>query len=223
MFLKKRIGFILPVMAMLLVLTACSGPAAKANSLNNQPSNSGGGSNSSTNTNIQNRLAPGIFMLEGTDQAVTAQQAKQLLPLWQQVQTLDANNTAASSDIQSVYQQIEGVLTTAQIQAIQNLNLSQSSLQSLMTQLGIQFTPSAFGGSRPTISPNERATLTAQGTQVPGNNGFPRGTGTPGAFNGSRNFSGSGTPPVPGQFGNRGLNLEFISPLIQLLQQRAGS
>ncbi len=80
----------------------------------------------------------------------------------------------------------------------------------MMTSLGIQVTPGAFGGSgaRPTLSPDQLATRTAQRTQ------------TPGAFGGGRSFSGT---PGAGQFGNRGMNFIFLNALIQLLQQRAGS
>jgi hypothetical protein len=133
--------------------------------------------------------------LEGTSQAVTAGEAKQLLPLWQQVQSDMGSGSGAAPDLQSTYQQIEQDMTADQIQAIQNMSLNQSDIQTLMQNLGIQTTPNAGPGSGafPTLSPEAQATREA------------RATGTPGA-----RFLGGGFERV------------FVGPLIQLLQQRAG-
>ena len=209
----KKASFLFISVFALLVLAACSSSAANANSTTNQTANTGSGSPAGA-ASLENRLAPGILKLEGTSQAVTAQQAKQLLPLWQQIQTLETSSTAQTSDYTTVYQQIESDLTTDQINAIQSLSLTQTDLQNLMTSLGIQITPGAFSGSRATLSPDQQATRTAQRTLTPGapggaGGGYSRGTGTPGAG--------------AGQFGNRGMNTLFVNPLIQLLQQRAGS
>jgi len=207
----KKASFIFAAVFAIFVLAACSGSAAKANSSttqsSNNPSNTSGGSAS-----LEDRLAPGILRLEGTNLAVTAQQAQQLLPLWQQVQTLTASGTAQASDYTAVYQQIESALTTDQVNAIQAMTFNQSDIQTLITTLGIQVTPGAFGGNRPTLSLDQQATRNAQRTLTPG---------APGGGGGF--FRGSGTPPAGGQFGNRGMNTIFIDPLIQLLQQRAGS
>jgi hypothetical protein len=211
----KKGSIILISIFALFVLAACSGSSAKANSSSNPPSTTGGntssGSTASGSTALENRLAPGILKLEGSSLAITAQQATQLLPLWQQVQTLNTSGTAQTSDYTAVYQQIESALTSDQINAIQAMSFNQSDIQALMTSLGIQITPGAFGGNRPTLSPDQQATRTAQRTLTPG---------APGGGGFSR---GSGTPPAGGQFGNRGMNTIFLNPLIQLLQQRAGS
>jgi hypothetical protein len=99
------------------------------------------------------------------------------------------------------------------------MSLTQTDLQDLMTSLGIQITPGAFAGNRPTLSPDQQATRTAQRTLTPGSPNAPGGTG-----GGGGSFRGTGTPGAGGgQFGNRGMNTLFINSLIQLLQQRAGS
>jgi len=212
--MKKKASLILATFFAFLVLAACSSSAAQATTSINQSSNTSSPGNTSGSASLENRLAPGILKLEGTNLAVTAQQATQLLPLWQQVQTLDTSGTAQTSDYTTVYQQIESTLTSDQVNAIQAMSLTQSDMQTLMTSLGIQVTPGAFGGgsgSRPTQSPDQLATRTAQRTLTPGapgGGGFVRGTGT---------------PPAGGQFGSRGMNTMFVAPLIQLLQQRAGS
>ena len=206
----KKASFIFVTFVTFLALAACSS-AAKANPSTNPSSNTGGTNNTSGSTTLENRLAPGILKLESTNLAVTAQQAKQLLPLWQQVQTLDTSGSAQASDYTTVYQQIESALTSDQVNAIQAMSFNQSDIQALMTSLGIQVTPGAFNGNRPTLSPDQLASRTAQRTL------------TPGAPGGGGFFRGTGTPPAGGQFGNRGMNTLFLNPLIQLLQQRAGS
>ena len=45
-------------------------------------------------------LALGTFKLEGTEQAVTAEQSANLLPLWQVYQSLTASDTAAQAEIE---------------------------------------------------------------------------------------------------------------------------
>ncbi len=234
--MMKKAIFLLVTMVAFLVLAACSSgnsntvviaPLATQSSNNTgQSSNNTSSTPAAASTSLESRLAPGILSLEGTNLAVTAQQAKQLLPLWQQVQTLDTSSTTQASDYTTVYQQIESTLTTDQINAIQSMSVNQSDLQALMTKFGIQITPGAFGGgyvggsggtssgsgTRATLSPDQLATRTAQRTLTPG------GTGG-GGF-----FRGTGTPPAGGQFGNRGgMNTLFITPLIQLLQTRASS
>jgi hypothetical protein len=119
-----------------------------------------------------------------------------------------------ASDMQSLYQQIEAVLTSDQTQAIEALSLSQSDIQNLMQQYNIQYTPGAAqnGGNYPTQSPDQISTRQAERqTQEAANGGTPQPgfSGTPGA--GGR-----------GGFGG-GYDRLFLDPLITLLQQRAGS
>jgi hypothetical protein len=160
------------------------------------------------NNSIEFRLAPGTLKLESTPLAVTADEAKQLLPLWEKVKSLSADTTASQTDIQTAYQQIQDAMTPSQIQAIEQMTLAQSDLQTLAQSLGVQFNSGGGpnGGSFPTMSPDQLATRTARRTQTPGANGGLRGGGSnPG-----------------GNRGGRGFSMVFVDPLIQLLTQRAG-
>lgn len=193
-------------MVFILGLAACA-PKAQA-----APQSANPGAFSGTpgpRNSLESRLAAGTLKLEGTSQAVTADEAKTLLPLWQQIQTMSADTSTNPADIQAVYQKIEQAMTSDQVQAIQNLSLTQSDIQTLAQNLGLQITPI------PTLSPEEQATRQAQrqsrgsGTgSTGGNGGYP--SGTPGAFSGR------------GGFGGFGFEQMFIDPLITLLQQRAG-
>jgi hypothetical protein len=242
MMVKKVLAIV--SLLMIFVLAACASqptlvilPPVADSTETPVPNGAQANANSQTNTTgnnaLENRLAYGILKLEGTSYAVTADQAKVLLPLWQQIKTMTAsfaannssnnntnNNTAG--DMQIVYSQIEKALTTDQIQAIQQDSMTQSDIQALMQQYNIQITPGANGGNFPTLSADQRATRAAQFQQTPGaggGRGFG-GTRTPGQNGG---FGGNGTPGPNGARGFRGMNFIFEDAVISLLQQRAGS
>jgi hypothetical protein len=231
--------FVVCSLLMVFVLAACAAqptlvilpPVDSTSVSSTQPAaaNANAGSGNNNPNTVDNRLAYGILKLEGTSNAVTATQAKQLLPFWQQIQTLmssagtagnnSGSNSTTAGDLQTVYQQIQQVLTTEQVTAIEQDNMTQADIQALMQQYNIQITPGAVpnGGNFPTLSPEERATRVAQFQQTPGagggrgfgGNGTPRANGTPGA-NGNRSFRG-------------GMNFIFLNAVINLLQQRAGA
>ena len=93
----KKTVFALTILAILSVLVACNQTTAQTQS-------GTGGNTAPLSTATQ--LLVGTFKLEGTDLAVTADQAKQLLPLWQTLQALSTSNTAATEEINAVVDQI---------------------------------------------------------------------------------------------------------------------
>ncbi|MCL4560139.1 MAG: hypothetical protein M1281_05950 [Chloroflexi bacterium] len=209
------------VLAVMMILAACGGA---------QPAQANPGANPVSQTTpapgngpVESKLAAGTLKLEGTNLAVTPQQAKTLLPLWEKVKSLEASSNPSSADLQTTYQQIEAAMTAEQIQAIAGMSLTAADIQSLMTSLGMQskVTPGSgqFAGGFPTQSPEQRAARATQRAQNPNGSGFPA-AGTPGS---RRSFQGT---PGGNQFGGRGFgstNTLFVDPLIQLLQRRAGS
>ena len=174
--------FLTSLILLVFVLSACSPaqPTQDASAGNPPQGQNGGGGPRNT---LESRLAVGTLKLEGTSQAVTADQAKQLIPLWQQVKSLAANGSASQTDIQTAYQQIEKVMTSDQIQTITNMNLSQTDYQDLMKTYQITPGPGGFGGRPnggtpfPTMNPDQRATRTAQRTLTPGGGNFGGGRG----------------------------------------------
>ena len=188
---------------------------------------------------VQNKLAVGILKLEGTPQAVTAEEAKTLLPLWKALKSLETNNNTAADEITALYQQIQDSLTADQVQAIEKMTWTQTDLQALMKQYGVQF---AQGGNFGNLTELQRATRTAQFAQN-GGAGRAGGNNGGGGFGGGGNgafFQGGGpqggqggttgqprSTPQPGQNGGGrrglgGLNFLLVDPVIKLLEQRAG-
>ena len=52
-------------------------------------------------------MVVGTFKLEGTDNAVTADQAAKLLPLWQVYKDLSASTSAAQEEVDALAEQIQ--------------------------------------------------------------------------------------------------------------------
>jgi hypothetical protein len=106
------------------------------------PVSSGGTSNGSNllSQNYSGALSPaeqlvvGLFQLEGSRLAVSAQQASQLLPLWEAYHTLITSNTTAQAELDSTLSQIEGTLTTQQLQAIAAMKLTSADRSLLQGQ-----------------------------------------------------------------------------------------
>lgn len=189
---------------------------------------------------VENKLAAGLLKLEGSDLAVTADQAKQMLPLWRAVRGLGRGTAATNDEMTGLYQQIQELLSPAQVQAIQALSLTQEELQAMMEQYGVRFAPGGQGGAAP--DPSIRATRQAQrasgsqgsGQGGPGFDGGMPGGGGPGGMppmgmdpNSSGQRQAQGTPQPnqarPAGSGFRaGMNYLFLDPLLKLLEQRAG-
>jgi len=129
-------------------------------------------------TNYQNalpassQLALGTLRLEGTDSAVTPEQAKALLPLWQAIQAGALQNDAESN---AVLKQIEGTMTAEQLAAIAAMQLTTEDMMTYAQGNGLAMgsppgamaTPPA-GGSSPggpggfgNLSEEERAAMRA--------------------------------------------------------------
>jgi hypothetical protein len=178
----------------------------------------------------------GTFKLEGTNPAVTADKAKGLLPLWQQVQSLlqstmhamgspgkgqgestpaaKVDASAVQSQIDGVLGQIRGAMTAGQIQAVADIKITRESAAAAIKGLGI--TPGGPGGGQP---PN------GNGPQQPGGDGQqPGGNGQPPQ---SEDGQPASTPPAGGQTGRGGrgdgmMERMLVDAMVQLLQNRAG-
>ncbi len=244
---KKIVRYLVPI-PVLLALAACSAlnlPGAAAAAPTAQP----GGAQfqfDPASQPVESRLALGTLALEGTANAVTAEQAQSLLPLWKAVKSLSAGDNPSQDEIDALYQQIEDTMTPAQLDAIRNAGLSQENLQALMQKYGIQFPQGGFGGpnaqgtpgANPGLSADQIATLRAERAQRAQNGGGDGGGFTlPDGFVPGQGFNGGGGraqraqgTPQPGQseqfnrgFNRGGANTLFVDPLITLLEQRASS
>ena len=228
--MKKALTVLLILLT--LTLTACGGASNPTRA----------GAPSQTDPAAQSLSGPtllllGTLKLDGTDQAVTAEQAADLLVLWQVYQEISTSDTAAPAERDALLKQIEETMTPEQMKAIQAMNLTPQDTFTVMQELGIS------AGRRQSSS---------NGNGNNGNNNFfpegaPPGGGAPPDGGGGRfpnqgggqggNFPGGGNGFTPEQMataqaqraqspgGNGGnfLPSALFDALIQYLQKVAGS
>jgi hypothetical protein len=215
---------LLYITLLILALTAAAcGSAARSNSANpSSTSQNGSGGELPATTQI----ALGTLKLDGTDNAVTAEQASELLPLWETLRDLSTSDTAAQQEIQALDTQIQETMTDQQRQAITAMNLTR---QDMFTLLQTQGTGLGNGQQR-TNSQNGNSTGN-------GNRNFAFGAGGPppdgGGFPGGQGFGGQGQNRSAEQIataqaarqaggGNR-ISIPLINAVIEFLKKKAGS
>jgi hypothetical protein len=233
----KKITVITFLSILAFVLTACGASAGSSQSNSSSPteiSSSGSSSDTGSSSDSSNpasvngtpatgpsalQLAAGMLKLDGTSNAVTAQQATQLLPLWQSLQQIESTPVAQGTPEDSgtpggrfdpaMMQQmsaqivlIQNAMTPAQIQAITAMNLSMQDISTAFQQAGITMTGPGQGGG---FRQNGGTFTPPQGT--------PRAPGTPGGFQGNGGRRG---------FGNF-LPQSVVNGIVQYLQKKAAS
>jgi hypothetical protein len=157
---------------------------------------------------VEMQLLLGTFKLVATDQAVTAEQAAILLPLWTELQTLtqsappaepgaapQTQDDATQAQIDDLLAQIQAVMTAEQIQAIADMQITQESAQTIMEDIGLMM----GGGQQPPGGG-------AGGQQPPSDNAQQPG----------------GQPPSDGGPGGDMIQPGLFDALIQVLQKIAG-
>ena len=231
-----RVGLVLTLGAMMLV--GCGGEEATPAAADE--GDTGGYTSAALDTsyadalNVRSQLMLGTMQLEGTEDAVTPEQAAALLPLWQSLQ----GGVTAEAEVAAVLKQIEGTMTGEQLEAIAALQLTQGDMQAWMQEQGPNFgggpgqgdSPDArptrqaeFGEGEPPFGegempfgdgevPPEMATRRAEfGNMSDEERAAMRATAEAGGMGmpGGRSGAGQGTPPM------------LLGPLIELLTARA--
>lgn len=210
-----RQDFIISLLVALL-LAACSGAPA-------------GGTGAQANGKLQpmTALVIGTLRLDGTANAVTKDQAAELLPLWEVYRDLIASDTAAQQEIDGLTEQIRQAMTAEQQESIGSMKLTQQDVLSVVEEQG---SPTAGGPSQQSRRQN------SGGGGMPGGGG-PPGGGFPGGGMSSDGGGpmGGGNPMVastqtasgtPGVFQRATANrvpVPLLEALIQYLQKKAAS
>ena len=86
---------------------------------------------------LRNQILLGVMRLEGTAQAVTAEQAAELTTLWQAFAVLSDSGTAAPEETEAVQNQIIAALTVEQVNAIAAMQLTNAKLQEFYVETGV--------------------------------------------------------------------------------------
>jgi hypothetical protein len=176
------------------------------------------------------QLIIGTFKLEETENAVTAEQAAELLPLWQTMQVLSESDSAAEQETEALIAQIQETMTAGQMQAISDMNLTREDMMTIMQEQGLamgvgpanQSSTSQGGNS----SSNNSQGVRPEGGMSPPDGEFPGGGPGMGPGGQVQNLSPDQIATAQasrqqgsGSFVPRGL----MNALIEYLQQKAGS
>ncbi|MEA3375004.1 MAG: hypothetical protein U9R72_02205 [Chloroflexota bacterium] len=105
---------------------------------------------------VSAQLALGSLQLEGTEHAVTAEQSKTLLPLWQALQ----GGVTAEGEVRAVLKGIEGGMTEEQLTAIADMRLTQEDVEAWIEEQGMGARGDFRGADE---DPDARATRQAEG------------------------------------------------------------
>lgn len=129
--------FFSTIMTLAITLTACSfsSTGTPAGSISNS-------------LPVETQLAVGTLKLTGTDQDVTADQAKALVVYWETYKELSQSQTAAQAEIDGLVAQIQETMTTEQISAISEMNITQQDVLASMQGVSV----ASSGSSSNTVS-----------------------------------------------------------------------
>ena len=185
--MKKIILPIALLVTLAFVVTACgNSTGGNSNNQGGQGQNaSGQGQGNNRPISPQLQLIVGTFKLEGTPQAVNAQQAAKLIPLWQLYGQLETSSSSAPEEVTAAFDQIKSTMTTDQINAINAMNLTNQEAFAFMQQQGI-IQAGGFGFN---------GTPQANRTPRAGGGGFPGGGGFGGPGGGGPGGGGQGLNP----------------------------
>jgi hypothetical protein len=192
--------FILPILILVLALSACASDSPEVDSPNGSdptseqaqppivlPSNE---QYTSPNLDVtypealpvRLQLTLGSLMLADTPNAITPVQAAELLPLWQALQSLTSSGTSATAETNAVLAQIEATMTSDQIAAIRALQLTSTTMQEWAAANGITLgsgegtgTGGQGGGQGQGMSAEARATRQAEEGKTPSETGNSNG------------------------------------------------
>jgi hypothetical protein len=223
----KRLPYIMTLI-LALMLTAC-GSAARFNSANPRSTSQNGSTGELPATT---QIALGTLKLDGTDNAVTAEQAAELLPLWETLRDLSTSDTAAQQEIQALDTQIQETMTDQQKRAITSMNLTRQDMFAVLQTQGTGF------GNGQQSNNSQNGNSSGNGNRNFGSGGgFGPGAGGPppdgGGFQGGAGFDEQGQTRSAEQIataqaarqsggGNR-TPTPLINALIEFLKKRAGS
>lgn len=199
---------------------------------------------------VEQQLLLGSLKLEGSDNAITTDQASQLLTLWSSLQTFgpgmgnggpqqsgngDAQSTqqapatesTSTVDTDSVLAQIQAILTTAQIQAIASMQVTNASIDTYISDNNLSMQPGNGGGSQGngqngSNTPSDNNGTQPQGTPPADNGSGQQPQGNPPSDSGNGQPDGTMTAPGNGQQPDRTTNV-LLNAVIQLLQQKTGT
>jgi hypothetical protein len=213
---KMKNLLITTLILIMLTLTACgtasNGPQAiSATSADSLP--------------IATQLLIGTMKLDGTEQDVNAEQAVDLLPLWQVYSELLTSDIAAQEEIDGLVEQIQEAMSDEQMQAIEDMALTQQDVMAAMQENGGGMNQASQSGSSSSSESNSAGFNPPDGgmaMDAPPDGGAGIPGGMPAASDSTSGSDSSTTEAGQGPMGG-GVPSALIEVLIELLQSKVNS
>jgi hypothetical protein len=177
------------------------------------------------------RLALGTLKLEGTENALTAAQAAELLPLWK---LIEGGSLQGEAETNALVQQIEGVMDDAQLAAIDGMGLTFEDTRAWMEEMGIEMPAGPTGPGAPTgtggpgalqnMSEEERAKMREEFQNMSAEERATRMASLPTEARGIERPEGNpGTGPGARPGGGSRQGNALLAFLVELLTERAAA
>jgi hypothetical protein len=180
---------------------------------------------------VESQLILGTLLLENSENAVTADQAAELLPLYQMLQDLESRDTAATQEKGGLIEQIQETMTKEQIQAISAMQLKEQDAIQYVQKAGLIQAPQQSG--TPAASGSTGGNFPSLEAGPPA--GFEGGAGQSGPSGGGGFVvSGNGQNPIQNLSaeqittiqavrsgrGGQGNSTALLEALLQLLESK---
>jgi hypothetical protein len=169
---------------------------------------------------ISSQLAIGTLMLEDSENAVTVEQAGELLPSWKMLQALQSSGTAAQAELDAVLNQIQGDMTDKQLAAIKEMKLTAASMLELAQERGFFRGGDGDVAGGGDFRPPAGVFLGGEGGPG-GGRGLGGGFG-PGGFVGGENLSEEERQAALSERMNTMAGTAMAGMLVSMLEARAG-
>jgi len=173
------------------------------------------------------QLALGSLKLDDTDYAITTKQATDLLPMWQVYVELLSSDTAAQEEIDALTEQIQETMTSEQMQAISDMQLTQQDMFTAMQEANT-FASTSQSSSNIIVPSGSSSNGEMPAGGPPDGGGVPpdMSGGIPSDFGGVAPDMSAGGTPQDVQTGTgqasvvRGVPTPLVQLLIESLQQK---
>jgi len=214
--MKTAISLII-LAGLALSLAACAGNAGQATPEASLP--------------IASQLVVGTFRLEGTDLAVTPEQAADLLVLWQVYVDLGESDTAAQVEMDALVEQVQETMTVEQVNTILDMQVTQQDVFAVLVEQGGMGSSAGAGSGGDTSTASSGAGGFAppdggmtgsppDGGGAPPDGGMMPAGGTGGTTSTSQDGeAGAGASPA----GGADVPTALVEALVRLLEQKVNS
>ena len=222
---KKQFGILL--MVVFLMLSACSSNSSELsdNGLSPDAGQSEDGSNADRveltedyaddALSVRMQLVVGSLLLDNTDLAVDSVMAEKLLPYWKMYKVLAESDTKAPEEMDAVIDQIQETMTADQLSYIVDMQITQETMLTLVSDLGI---------NEKSISEGMKG---GAGTGVDRPEGFVPGSGRGAGQDGNIDPELMATKQAEREDAGGGIisrmTIPLVDELISLLEEKAGS